>query len=123
MKKEMERQDRERRKEEQRLMREQQRKEERFQREEKREMERRERFLQKELLRVGIQNENFIFPARLIFSFKSANLILPGTIGFVIHRWRGRSKKKSFEKKGKLQNRRLLWRGQWRAELLKNRWS
>lgn len=55
MKKEMERQDRERRKEEQRLMREQQKKEERFQREEKREMERRERFMQRELLRVSIK--------------------------------------------------------------------
>lgn len=60
MKKDMEKQDRERKKEELRLMRERQRKEERFQREEKREMERRERFLQKELVRVGIQNENFV---------------------------------------------------------------
>lgn len=71
MKKDMEKQDRERKKEEQRLMREQQRQEERFQREEKREMERRERFLQKELVRVGIQNENFVFPMLSFFSFQN----------------------------------------------------
>lgn len=71
MKKDMEKQDRERRKEELRLMREQQRKEERYQREEKRELERRERFMQKELLRVGIQNENFVYPMLSFISFQN----------------------------------------------------
>lgn len=54
MKKEMERQDRERRKLEERMMRERQRQEERFQREERRESERREKLLQKESLKVMI---------------------------------------------------------------------
>ncbi|XAR72605.1 hypothetical protein NMG60_11019310 [Bertholletia excelsa] len=52
MRKEMERQDRERRKEEERLLREKQREEERYQREQRREMERREKFLQKESIRA-----------------------------------------------------------------------
>lgn len=123
MKKDMEKQDRERKKEELRLVRERQRKEERFQREEKREMERRERFLQKELVRVGIQNENFVSSLLSFFSFQNLLMEFPVTIGFVIFRWRGKSKKKSYEKRRKLQNRRLLWRRQWHEELLKNRWS
>lgn len=53
MRKEMERQDRERRKEEERLLRDKQREEERLQREQRREMERREKFLQKEYIRVS----------------------------------------------------------------------
>jgi len=52
MKKEMERQDRERQKEEERLLRERQREEERFLREQRREQEQREKFLQKESIRV-----------------------------------------------------------------------
>jgi len=56
MKKEMERQDRERRKEEERLLREKQREEERSKREQRREMERREKFLLKEHLRVIFLN-------------------------------------------------------------------
>lgn len=52
IKKEMERNDRERRKEEERLLRERQREEERYQREQRRELERREKFLQKESIRV-----------------------------------------------------------------------
>ncbi|KAI3457190.1 hypothetical protein Pfo_013853 [Paulownia fortunei] len=52
MRKDMERQDRERRKEEERLLREKQREEERYQREQKREMERREKFLRKEYIRA-----------------------------------------------------------------------
>lgn len=55
MRKEMERQDREKRKEELRMMREQQRQEEKLQREERCEMERREKFLQKEALRVCLK--------------------------------------------------------------------
>ena len=55
MRKEMERQDRERRKEEERLLREKQREEVRYQREQRREMERREKFLQKESIRVCLQ--------------------------------------------------------------------
>lgn len=58
MKKEMEKQDRERRKEEERLLREKQRQEEKYQREERREHERREKFLQKELLKVGYYPNN-----------------------------------------------------------------
>lgn len=56
MKKELERQDRERKKEEERMLREQQRREEKYQREEKREIERREKFMQKELLKVGLDS-------------------------------------------------------------------
>ncbi|KAL6954030.1 hypothetical protein U1Q18_051744 [Sarracenia purpurea var. burkii] len=52
MKREMEKQDRERQKEEERMMREKQRQQERFQREEKRENERREKFLLKESLKA-----------------------------------------------------------------------
>jgi len=55
MRKEMERQDRERRKEEERLMRERQREEERSKREEKREIERREKYLLKENIKVSFQ--------------------------------------------------------------------
>lgn len=54
MRKEMERQERERKKEEERMMREKMRMEEKYQREEKREIERREKFLQRELLKVGL---------------------------------------------------------------------
>lgn len=54
MRKEMERQDRERKKEEERLMRERQREEERTKREQKREIERREKFLMKENLKVSL---------------------------------------------------------------------
>ncbi|XP_024637844.1 homeobox-DDT domain protein RLT1 isoform X7 [Medicago truncatula] len=52
VRKEMERQDRERRKEEERLMRERQREEERSKREEKREIERREKYLLKENIKA-----------------------------------------------------------------------
>jgi len=53
MRKEMERQDRERRQEEERLLREKLREEERYQREQRREMERREKILLKESIRVS----------------------------------------------------------------------
>lgn len=55
IRKEMERQDRERRKEEERLLREKQREEERFLREQRRELERREKFLQKESIKVHLE--------------------------------------------------------------------
>lgn len=78
MRKEMERQDRERRKEEQRLLREQQRQEEKFQREEKREMERREKFMQKELLRVCLK---LIFSVLISFSLNVISFLGFATIG------------------------------------------
>lgn len=74
MKKEMEKQDRERRKEEQRIIRERQRKEERFQREERREMERRERFMQKELLRVSFRAFLFSRLASLDIWYLTTNI-------------------------------------------------
>lgn len=61
MKKEMERQDRERRKEEERLMRERQREEERLKREHRRELERREKYLIKEHLRVSFKPHDYSF--------------------------------------------------------------
>lgn len=54
IRREMERQNRERRKEEERQLREKQREEERFQREQRKEIERREKFLQKESRRVSM---------------------------------------------------------------------
>lgn len=56
MRKELEKQDRERRKEEERMLREQQRREEKYQREEKRQIERREKFMQRELLKVCVDS-------------------------------------------------------------------
>lgn len=55
IRKEMERQDRERQKEEERLLREKLREEERYLREQRRELERREKFLQKESIRVSLE--------------------------------------------------------------------
>jgi actin-related protein len=62
MRKEMERNERERRKEEERLMRERIKEEERLQREQRREVERREKFLQRENERVSLENS-----AQLLF--------------------------------------------------------
>lgn len=53
MRKEMERQERERRKEEERLLREKQREEERYLKEQRKEIERRERLMQKEYIKVS----------------------------------------------------------------------
>jgi hypothetical protein len=69
MRKEMERQDRERRKEEERLMRERQREEERLRREQRREMERREKYLIKEHLRVCFIPHDYSF---LEFNIKTS---------------------------------------------------
>jgi uncharacterized membrane protein YdbT with pleckstrin-like domain len=71
LRKEMERQNRERRKEEERQLREKQREEERFQREQRKEIERREKFLQKESRRVSTAysfHPSFSFLRRVVFN-------------------------------------------------------
>lgn len=135
MKKEMEKQDRERRKEEERLLREKQRQEEKYQREERREHERREKFLQKELLKVGYYPNNM---SELIVYLYSINCniynisLLPdlpplcSQLPFsvcLLSRLKEGNKWKKFVEKERLQDRKSLWRGQHYAELPRNLWS
>lgn len=71
MRREMEKQNRERRKEEERLLREKQREEERFQREQRKEVERREKFLQKETRRVSMSYSSIILLFTICIVFNS----------------------------------------------------
>jgi uncharacterized membrane-anchored protein len=73
IKREMERQNRERRKEEERQLKEKQREEDRFQREQRKEIERREKFLQKESQRVSMAYSSIILLNTACSSFQQSS--------------------------------------------------